>query len=283
MFSYQAVPGYFAQDDLGVNPVAIGPVPARFGLLDASEARWINLIAKLRELNANTDNVSYKLIFLGRHGQGFHNLAIEKYGDDAWEHYWSRLNGDAESTWGPDPELTALGIEQAASVNEVWKAELRANIPLPDRMYCSPMTRALHTNAITFAGVSSSRAMVLENCREIYGVLTCDKRRTRTYIRDTFPQFDIDGGLAEEDELWEAESRETLKHATARASAVLDRIFLHDTGAVFISITAHAGIIYGFLRALGRPYYPLPTGGTTDSVLCTWAPPNQRQGYCPLL
>ncbi|KAJ7908384.1 histidine phosphatase superfamily [Mycena leptocephala] len=268
MFLYETVTGFFAQDDPLAEATAIGAVPARFGLLDSSDARWSKLTAKLRELNASAgDDASYKVIFFGRHGQGYHNVAEEKYGTKAWDDYWAMLYGDGELTWGPDPELTAIGKEQAVGVNKVWKAELAANIPVPGRLYCSPMTRAMQTNAITFEGVSNGRTLVVENCREEYGEHTCDKRNTLTYIRNAFPQFDIEDGFAEDDELWEADSRETEPHAAARAQTVLDRIFRDDKDVAFVSVTAHGGIINGFLHALGRPRYPLPTGGVLPVVV----------------
>ncbi|KAJ7220880.1 histidine phosphatase superfamily [Mycena pura] len=241
-------------------------VPARFGLLDDSKARWSNLILKLRELNT-TDDTSYKLIFFGRHGQGYHNVGEEKYGSKAWDDYWAMLNGDGEITWGPDPELTALGNDQAAAAHALWTEECAAGIHLPERLYCSPMTRAMQTNAITFAGLLSSRTVVLENCREEYGQHTCDRRRTRTYIRTAFPQFDIEDGLEEEDTLWTAETRETGLQVAARARTVLDRIFAEDKDASVVSIVAHGGIINGFLHSIGRPRYALPTGGILPVVI----------------
>ncbi|KAJ7665583.1 histidine phosphatase superfamily [Mycena rosella] len=266
---FQTVPGFFLQDDPLADPAMIGAVPARFALLDSSDTRWANLGAELSRLNAAADgNTSYKVIMFGRHGQGYHNVGEEKYGTKAWDDYWSKLNGDGELTWGPDAELTTVGKDQAAAVNKLWKDEAVFGIPPPQKAYCSPMTRAMQTNVITFAGISSERTVVLEvNCREEYGEHTCDKRNTRTYITDTFPQFDIETGFTEDDELWTAESRETGEHAAARAQQVLDRIFREDTDVTFLSITAHGGIINGFLRALGRPKYPLPTGGILPVVV----------------
>ncbi|KAJ7435492.1 histidine phosphatase superfamily [Mycena galericulata] len=215
-----------------LNPIS-PKVPPRFGLLESSETRWSTLSTKLRELNATAPgNSLYKLIFFGRHGQG-------KYGTKAWDDYWSKLNGDGELTWGPDPELTNIGKAQAVAANKVWATEMAAGIPLPQKMYCSPMTRALDTHVISFHGVSSTRAVVVENCREEYGEHTCDQRRTRTYITTAFPQFDIERRFTEEDELWTTE-RETKDHAAARARTVLDRIFRDDKD----------GIINGFLRVL---------------------------------
>jgi hypothetical protein len=65
--------------------------------------------------------------------------------------------------------------------------------------------------------------------REWYGALTCDKRKTRAYIEEAFPQFDIESGLTDEDELWKMEARETREHAVTRAKTVLDRIFIEGT------------------------------------------------------
>jgi hypothetical protein len=121
----------------------------------------------------------------------------------------------------------------------------------------------------------------MQNCREEYGVHTCDKRNTLTYIKGAFPQFELESGFTEEDQLWEPNSRETKEQAEHRAKKVLDTIFQNDKDAACtyniqwissmlsgerghagISITAHGGIIHAFLRCMGRPKYPLPTGGT---------------------
>ncbi|KAF8164268.1 histidine phosphatase superfamily [Mycena galopus ATCC 62051] len=263
MFVYEALPRFFAQDDPLAVPALIGAVPVRFGLLDSSPARWSTLTSKLRELNASAGaGAAYKLIFFARHGQAHHNVAEDKYGTKAWNDYWGMLYGDGELAWGPDPELTGIGKAQAADANERWKAERASGIPLPERLYCSPMTRAMQTNMITFDNVSNMRAVVLENCREEYGWHTCNKRNTRTYIRTEFPQFEIEDGFTEEDELWEAESQETKAQAAARARTVLDRIFQDDKDVLFVSITTHGGIIHGFLHVMDRPIYQLPTGGT---------------------
>ncbi|KAJ6570983.1 hypothetical protein DFH09DRAFT_982365 [Mycena vulgaris] len=168
-------------------PAAIGAVPPRLGLIDSSAEPWSNFAAKLRALNASAaDGTSYKLILFGRHGQGYHNVAEEKYGTKAWDDYWSKLNGDGELTWGRGSchsRLTALGKDQAASVTKIWKEELAVQIPLPGQLYCSPMTRAIQTNEITFTGIATKRSVIVENCREEYGEHTCDKRSTLVHHR----------------------------------------------------------------------------------------------------
>ncbi|KIY47419.1 phosphoglycerate mutase-like protein [Fistulina hepatica ATCC 64428] len=240
-------------------------VPPRFGLIDESPDRWPKLLSYIRQLNETAERgCSYKLVVLGRHGQGFHNVAGLKYGTQAWDDYWAKLNGDGEIVWGPDPELTTLGMEQARDVNSLWKQEISEGaLPLPDKAYCSPLTRALSTHMITFDGLMKDGMeppLILENCREENGVHTCDKRKTRSYLSERFVGYDIEPGFLEEDELWDPNVRETEQHVVERARVVLNTIFDHPEHT-FVSVTAHSGFINGFLSAVGRGFYELPTGG----------------------
>lgn len=94
--------------------------------------------------------MKYKLLFLGRHGQGWHNVAEAFYGTPAWDDDWSKLNGNGTITWGPDAQLTPLGVEQAKNATAAWKEELLAGIPEPEVLYSSPLSRAAETAKITF-------------------------------------------------------------------------------------------------------------------------------------
>ncbi|KAK1234729.1 putative phosphoglycerate mutase pmu1, partial [Marasmius sp. AFHP31] len=258
-------PGWFIQDE---SPI-VDAVSPRFGLIDTSKDRWAILQDQIRRLNELSDG-RHKLIFLCRHGEGFHNVAEAKYGTKAWDDCWSKLNDDGELVWGPDPELTTIGEDQARVANAVWKEEFHFNIPLPRRRYCSPMTRALRTYVLTFDGIElpeGTRPLVLENCREVNGVHTCDKRRSRSYIRASFPEFDIEEGLAEEDELWTPDERESEADVVNRAKNVLDAVFSDQADTDVVSITAHSGFINGFLGAIGRPSFPLKTGGILPVVV----------------
>ncbi|KAF9459985.1 histidine phosphatase superfamily [Collybia nuda] len=265
-FNYETIPGYFAQDRgsaVGIPAVRLISktikIPARFGLLDDSQDRWTRFVTHIEELNKTPDrNTKYKVIFFGRHGEGFHNVGEAKYGTKAWDDYWSKLNGDGKLVWGPDPELTATGIRQAVTAQEAWEIELTFGIPLPEKLYTSPLTRAMKTCEVTFNGVlpdDKRRAVVVENCREENGVHTCDKRRTKGYIRENFPSFDIEPGFTEDDTLWDQHTRETKASLAQRAGKVLDIIFENDQEV------SHGGIINGFLKCLGRLPYALPTGG----------------------
>ncbi len=58
------------------------------------------------------------------------------------------------------------------------------------------------------------------------GVHSCDKRKTKTYIQDTYgSNFDIIPLFTEQDELWQADVRETDAEINARTKAALDFIF----------------------------------------------------------
>jgi len=265
--SYSTVPGFFVQDDLDADPSAIGAVPPRFGLKDNSQDRWNKLHEKVRRLNVEADSqTSYKLFLFGRHGEGSHNVGEAKYGTPAWDAYWSKLNGDGELVWGPDPKLTALGEEQARTVNREWKHESKYGLSVPPSGLVSPLTRAIHTCRLTFDGLPGDHAVVIvENCREEYGEHTCDKRNSRTWIATHFPEFVFEEGFTEEDQLW-TEERETQENCASRARSVLDMIFDTDRND-YISIIAHGGIINGFLTTMDRTRYALPTGGVLPLVV----------------
>ncbi|KAH7919281.1 phosphoglycerate mutase-like protein [Leucogyrophana mollusca] len=258
--AYETVTGFFVQDN-----TKFVELPAHFGLIDDSSTRWSTFSKRIDHLNAIADpGTCYKVLFLGRHGEGFHNVGQAKHGTKAWDDYWSKLNGDGELVWGPDPELTATGEGQGRMAHAAWATELPFGIPLPENLYCSPLTRAIRTNILTFEGLIDAvgpKTVVLENLREENGVHTCDKRRTLTYIKDAFPQLAVEDGFTEDDELWKPHVRETHAELDTRAKAMLDNVFGHSKGQC-ISITAHGGIIGAILRVVGHPNHQLslPTG-----------------------
>ncbi|KZT64923.1 phosphoglycerate mutase-like protein [Daedalea quercina L-15889] len=272
---FSVVSGFFAQDDPHAIPAKIGALPARFGLLDGSPECWSKFKSHVAKLNqAASPGTTHKILFLGRHGEGWHNVAEAKYGTQAWDDYYSRLYGDSEMTWGPDPLLTALGIQQAEAARTAWLKEVSNGMPTPQRCYASPLHRALSTWKITFGGDEgfpqhTRRVMIFEkDLREEHGVHTCDMRNTRSLIERNFPPpiFDFEHGFTEEDLVWQSDVRESKDHIKARAHSVLDRIF-DEAEETYISITAHGGIINGILAATGRPSYSLPTGGVLPLVI----------------
>ncbi|KAI8978794.1 phosphoglycerate mutase-like protein [Trametes punicea] len=271
---FQIVTGFFAQDDPTADGITIGALPERFGLLQDTPDRWETFRRRIEGLNAAAPpHVRYKVLFLVRHGQGHHNVAEAKYGTEAWDEYWSKLFGDGEIIWGPDPELTPIGIAQAEAARHLWETERKHGMPLPEKQYASPLHRALRTwHEIFVKGELLSQeerhVTILENLREEYGEHTCDLRSPRTIIARNFPPptYEFEDGFSEEDPVWKPDERESREHVKERAQAVLDRIFSRD-GGTYICITAHSGIINGFMAAMGRPRYPLPTGGILPLVI----------------
>lgn len=154
--------GIFAQDDPKTCPSSFNYLTHDFGLV--LPGSWSALDKKIDQLQAKADRkffnsngkvqTFYKLLFVARHGQGYHNLAIEIYGEKAWDDYWSLLNGDGNIVWGPDPDLTPLGIEQAKRNNIAWKKQIKSkNAPVPDIFFVSPFTRAVDTAKFTWMGI----------------------------------------------------------------------------------------------------------------------------------
>jgi len=45
--------------------------------------RFENYVARLNE--SSPSGVQYKILYLGRHGQGYHNVAEATYGTHAWD------------------------------------------------------------------------------------------------------------------------------------------------------------------------------------------------------
>jgi len=53
---------------------------------NAEEQQWKRFEKHVRSLEeAKQPNESYKVLFLGRHGEGWHNVAEKKYGTKAWD------------------------------------------------------------------------------------------------------------------------------------------------------------------------------------------------------
>jgi len=285
-YTYESVPGFFIQDDPATNPSNVGSLPPHFGLNiigagspTSGSSSWAELRKKVTALQKNAPKGTlYKVVWFGRHGQGWHNVAELIYGTPSWKSKWSLLNGDGNITWGPDAKLSQTGIEQAQAANALWKKELSLGpgdddaIPIPTKLFSSPLSRAASTLEITFGDFLLRDAkgngegkvpLIMENLREVTGIYGCDQRDTRSYLRHTYPNFDIEEGFTEEDDLFSPDVHETDDLVTARLKSALDSIFglLTKEEDTYISITSHAGAIRSALSVIGHRIYYLPTGG----------------------
>ena len=63
-----------------------------------------------------------------------------------------------------DPRLTAIGEEQARSAHAAWEREMLRGVPIPQKYYCSPLTRAIRTLELTFVDVlpANTRPLIVE-------------------------------------------------------------------------------------------------------------------------
>ena len=156
-------------------------------------------------------------------------------------------------------------MSQAQIANNFWAQELAIQkIHAPESYYTSPLTRCLQTANITFSGLSLPASspflpLIKEYLRESISIHTCDRRSNETVIHSEFPQWPIEAGFTEYDELWNGVTGETNSAQDARSKIVLDSIFSTDNNT-YLSITSHSGEIGSILRVLGHIPFSLNTG-----------------------
>jgi len=93
---------------------------------------------------------------------------------------------DLGLTWGPDPELTKLGVAQAEAVQKCWRTQAPLGAPISKeemKWYVSPLTRTAQTMLHSWGDMLADTPEVWEDWREVYGSHTCDKRRSRVSSR----------------------------------------------------------------------------------------------------
>ncbi|EME46202.1 hypothetical protein DOTSEDRAFT_86814 [Dothistroma septosporum NZE10] len=277
LFRYEAVHGLFLQDDPKTDWNTFEYMKHNFGLVSqpypsdtrstAKDLDWLRFSRYISHLQTTAPHGTfYKLFYLGRHGEGFHNVAEAKYGTTAWDDYWSKLEGDGSLFWS-DAHLTELGESQAMEAHSFIGEQLAwAKMLAPETYVVSPMFRCLQTASITFQKLAlpngkEFRPIIKELAREVLGVHTCDRRSTKSYIRGEFPRWEFEGGFEEEDELWLPDHRETHDEHDARTTELLDEIFETNEGKTVMSLTIHSGAIASHLRVYGHREFGLPTGG----------------------
>ncbi|KAK9320889.1 histidine phosphatase superfamily [Lipomyces orientalis] len=277
---YESVPGYFLQDLNSTHDTTFDFMTTNFGLINRTytsssistevgtpeiQTQWERFARQVWQLNEESDyGVEYKVLFIGRHGEGYHNTAESYYGTPAWNCYYSQLDGNGAITWA-DAQLTPKGITQAQAVNAFWAKEItEQNIPTPQKFYTSPLSRCCATAALTFTGLTLPASQpfipeVKELLREWISGHTCDRRSNMSYIAANYPTFTFEEGFQEVDPLWNATYVETRSAQDERSRSVLDDIFMNDP-STYISITTHSGEAASMLSVLGHRPFSLSTG-----------------------
>lgn len=278
---FETVPGFFVQADPDTDDLQFRYTEQKMG----RKMSWADIMAQVAGLNANLPpNVAYKVVVCARHGQGFHNQIVDKYGSAAWEAKWHALSTDGEITYGPDPPLTELGQKQAAENHRTWKSEIfEHGAPLPAQFYASPLQRSCWTHKITWEGLqpADKKTVVVETLRETMDRSPCDKRSAKSVIEERFAQygFESEPGFSENDLLFSGDKGETDTEHAMRINLFCQWLFDRDvdaSGAVdpqkraenaFVCTTTHAGSIRLFILVFGHRRFTISTGGMIPIVV----------------
>ncbi|ORY64294.1 phosphoglycerate mutase family protein [Pseudomassariella vexata] len=242
----------------------LGLVTDSIPIKDSSLRPWQRLEAHIRNLNASVGE-TYKVLFVTRHGQGFHNIMEAKVGTLAWETKWALLDGDCTSTWA-DANLTDEGVQQAVDTRTMWsRLIIEGKMPWP-QLYTSPLQRCLRTTRLVFADIASKegqsfRPVVKELLRERTGRHTCDRRNTKSWIEINYPDYQIESGFSEKDELFDPNSRETEDHVMKRMRILLEDIFTNEPSS-FVSFTMHSLASRALMQVIGHEPFRMAPGAT---------------------
>ncbi|ERT01384.1 hypothetical protein HMPREF1624_02630 [Sporothrix schenckii ATCC 58251] len=292
-YKYTVVKGVFLQSESSTSADGFDYATTNFGLISrsyptdvdadgedggsAAQTRplWLRFARYVDDLNAAAaethSGAQYKVLFMGRHGEGDHNVAEAYYGTPAWNCYWAQQDDNSKDTTATTPitwsdaHLTPVGAAQATRAHDVWAEQLAVQKqPAPQRYYVSPLTRCLQTAQLTFGGLalpahSPFRPTIKERLREDVSTHTCDRRSTKTAIKKAFPGFVVEHGFVEHDPLWTGTTDEPPEDHDIRNQALLDDVFGSDD-STWISFTSHSGAIASLLRVLGHRPFPLSTG-----------------------
>lgn len=291
-WKFTAVPGVFrdfAPEDL---PNGKLPTQPRLALLhqeypptaESSEAAaaktdhdgvdhtqdWPRFAEYVRALNRDApDGVRYKVLYLTRHGVGYHNQKSVEVGVEAWDTHWALLNGDGVNYWF-DSYLAPEGEAQAGALSTFYdELFTQYGVPLPDTVYTSPLSRCLQTTDLAYRGILPApfRAVIKENLRERWTGHTCDRRRTRTHIGEHWADkgYVFEDGFTEGDPLgWD--QHETDADHVRRKQAALDDLWTDDEGQ-FLLVVCHSFAIRSIQMLLGLTPFRVKEGSSMAMLI----------------
>ncbi|KAJ9109094.1 hypothetical protein QFC21_000422 [Naganishia friedmannii] len=241
----------FTRDQCGTSTVGKA---ATFGLIADNPKFWDRFQASISNLQENAPGgESYKVFFLGRHGLAKHNWLAPPPGppETAREDKLNLL----------DPELTELGEGQARAVNSEWKRNSSLGAPRPDLWLCSPLTRTAQTLRLSFESLlGHDRPIFVEALREILHERPCNKRRSKTYLQNNFPECDFEEGFSEEDTTWRPDGgQETEAERRTRLREAMCKIF-EERDETYISITSHNFALSSLLMVLHHERHKFQPG-----------------------
>lgn len=185
---------------------------------------------------------STKVLRLLRHGQALHNINAERMRAEgcSFEAFLAQMKEDDAL----DASLTDLGREQARALGA--SAEGLAASASVHLVVASTLSRAIDTADLAFPVENSFDIprVVLEDIREINGMLLNGKRRTRSELKaQYYPIWNFDHIQCEEDNPWNKWGPERLEDdesVRARAHAAL--VWIWERPERDIALVAHGGI-----------------------------------------
>ncbi|CCE64080.1 hypothetical protein TPHA_0G02450 [Tetrapisispora phaffii CBS 4417] len=253
--------------------------------------KHINWKELYESIPVDNEQYNYKLVIFARHGQGYHNAAIERYGMPEWDSKWALLDGDEYGNW-LDSRLTNVGREQVRTTGSTILSPIVNDLGmLPHKFFSSPMRRCLETFVESWnvclrensdihclTDVNDIEVNIYENIREILGRHPCDKRVNHSKAIKEYQPSKLPIGITvnwvyepeypEEDKLW-TPTREKISDMDKRILNGLVQIFQQTTSADrFISVTCHSGVINSILRNIKHPRVDnLQTGNVVIAVV----------------
>ncbi|KAK6200866.1 hypothetical protein LQW54_009450 [Pestalotiopsis sp. IQ-011] len=285
-YQFTAIPGIFkdhaqiaksASDKMVRTQPDLGLLPKEYesdSPKNVNSSQWERFVGYLTHLNEkSSEGISYKLIYIVRHGTGVHNEVMKAVGD-GWrrtEPNWAfreggEVPGVGEATW-VDAKLVEAGMKHAKDLSRfLLDATKDENMPLPDTIYTSPLARCLETTKLAYQEVMVARQksfqpLVKELLREKLTGHTCDKRSSKSWIAENYPDYVIENGFEEDDRLWEKNRNpaEDDSQVTVRIKRLLGEIFHNDSSQV-IALTTHSYSISAIQRTISTEPYRVGEG-----------------------
>jgi broad specificity phosphatase PhoE len=179
-----------------------------------------------------------------------------------------------------DARLTGDGIRLARHLGAFWVDWAdTVGVPLPETLYTSPLARCLETTKLVYTPVMAHhgralRPVVKELLRERLTDYTCDKRSSRSWIAENYPEYVLDQDFEMDDPLWRHDRYETDQEHVARKRRLLEDIFANDTSTV-VSLTTHSYAISAILELIGAPHFRVSEGAIIPLLVRAEAVPGE--------
>eukprot|EP00249_Psilotum_nudum_P004287 c17818_g1_i1 orf=416-1276(-) len=204
-----------------------------------------------------------KIIYLVRHGQGYHNVAGEN-NYSAYESYeyfdasltplgWSQVDllhkNMANRGVAEDIELVVtspLMRTMQTAVGAFGKKEHVIGDSLPPLM----VANAGNSKRSAISSSGCPPVVALECCREHMGIRPCDKRQSISTYRTIFPAIDFSMIERDDDILWKADTRETEEELYQRGRELL--AWLLKRMERRIAVVSHSSFLNHMLRLCGH-------------------------------